>query len=287
MVTQRVGRPRMQDVGDRIGELLPAFDQDYLRRSFDGPTMTIVIGAHRERQMFPRSNRLRSQALVAWEQSTKVTLLAPEAFDVLFDPELAALMPYAVVPLQLFGRPLRSVLLEMQRRLGMDDDGFALLWIGSGGHVTPLHHDGPMVDGRWHLVVRGQKRFDLLPPRFSSVPRLPPWDLYRRFSPLYKSPLPDAWFGDRGPGRRFDLLPGQMVTWDRRWWHRVEIGRSDVTIAVSTRGVRDDEQRGRRATVERLVMRFVGDVESTVERHAPPLRIISIDDVRAMRVTTR
>jgi cupin-like protein len=275
-------RPTVVEAADWIGELLPAFDQDYLRRSFQADAMTLVLGVRRARQMFPRSSRFNSSALVDWEASTKVTLLASEAFDVIFDPELDALMPYAVLPVQLFGRPLRSVIVEMQRRLGLDDDGFALLWIGSGGHVTPLHHDGPMVHHRWHLLVRGHKRFDLLPPRFPGVSRLPPWDLYRRFSTLYKSPLPDAWFTDRA-GTRVELEPGQMVTWDRRWWHRVEIDRRGVTIALSTRGMRDQQQRSWRGLANQVAMHLVGDVENIVESRAPIPEIVSLDDVRAMR----
>jgi hypothetical protein len=132
--------------------------------------MTLVLGALRAREMFPKSSRFDTKALLDWETRTKATLLAPEAFDLIYDPALAELMPYAVLPVQLFGRPLRSVISEMQRRLGLIEDGFGLVWIGSGGHVTPLHHDGPMVHGRWHLVVHGRKRFDFLPPNYWAFP---------------------------------------------------------------------------------------------------------------------
>jgi len=274
-------RPRLEDVNDRIGELLPAFREEILRKSFRAETMTVVLGALRARQMFPRSNRFDIKALLDWEARTKATLLAEEAFDLIYDPAFADLMPYAVLPVEMFGRPLRSAILEMQRRLGLEQDGFALLWVGSGGHITPLHHDGPMVHGRWHLVLRGQKRFDFLPPRFHGVSRLAPWDLYRRFSPLYKSSLPDSWFTDDA-GARIELLPGQMVTWSRRWWHRVEVGRSGVTVALSTRGRQREQPFHPRSLVNRLAMRLIGDVESTVETRSAFVTVLSLADIRAM-----
>lgn len=273
-------RPRFEDVNDRIGELLPAFTEDILRRSFRAEEMTVVLGALRARQMFPRSNRFDTAALLDWESRTKATLLAPEAFDLVYDPSFAHLMPYAVLPTQLFGRPLRSVMIEMQRRLGLVEDGFALVWIGSGGHVTPLHHDGPMVDGRCHLLVHGHKRFDFLPPHHPGVSRLAPWDLYRRFSPLYKSPLPDGWFA-ADSGARVELQPGQMVTWTRRWWHRAEIDQSGVTIALSTRGQRP-QGRLHRGFFHQLTIRLVGDVESIVESRAAVPPLLSLDDIRAI-----
>lgn len=274
-------RPRFEDVNDRVGELLPAFTQEFLRRSFQAETMTLVLGALRAQQIFPRSNRFDTKALLDWELRTKATLLAPEAFDLIYDPASAELMPYAVLPVQLFGRPLRSVIVEMQRRLGLEPDGFALVWIGSGGHVTPLHHDGPMIHGRWHLVVEGRKQFDLLPPRFPGVSRLAPWDLYRRFSPLYKSPLPDAWIADDA-GARVELRPGQMVSWGRRWWHRVEIDKTGVTIALSTRGQQHEPMLHPRGIAHRLMMRLIGDIESTVESRAPSPTLLSLDEVRAI-----
>lgn len=277
-------RPRVEDVADRIGEVLPAFgDEEVLRRSFRAATMTVVLGALRARRMFPPSSRFNTRALIEWEASTKATLLAPDAFDLLFDPDSADLMPYVVLPVQLFERPLRSAIQEVQRRLGLAPDGFALLWIGTGGHVTPLHHDGPMVHGRWHLVVAGTKRFDFLPPRFGEVSRLAPWDLYRRFSPLYKSTLPDAWFDEGAGGARIELEPGQMVTWGRGWWHRVEVSRSGVTIALSTRGQLKEEMRRPRGLVHQVLMRTIGDVER-LEARAPSPMLLSLDDVRAMAV---
>lgn len=275
-----LSRPRFEDVNDRIGDLLPAFCEDVLRHSFGADAMTIVFGERRARQMFPPSNRFRTRALVEWEASTKATLLAEDGFAALFDPELSALMPYAVLPVPLFQRPLRSIIGEMQRRLGLTPDGFALLWIGSGGHVTPLHHDGPMVHGRWHLVVHGYKRFDLLPPRTREVTRLAPWDLYRRFSPLYKAPLPDSWFGPEA-GARFELAPGQMVTWGRRWWHRVEVRGPGVTIALSTRGQRREEMFRPRGLAHLATMRLIGDVEHNVEARAGEPALTTLDEVRA------
>jgi hypothetical protein len=274
-------RPRFEDVNDQIGELLPAFTEDFLRRSFQAEAMTLVLGALRARQMFPKSSRFDTKALLDWETRTKATLLAPEAFELIYDPAFAELMPYAVLPVQLFGRPLRSVISEMQRRLGLVEDGFALVWIGSGGHVTPLHHDGPMVHGRWHLVVHGRKQFDLLPPNYPGVSRLAPWDLYRRFSALYKSPLPDAWFADDA-GARVELQPGQMVTWGRQWWHRVEIDPSGVTIGLSTRGQRKQAMLHPRVITHRLMMRLLGDVESTVETRAGLPTLLSLDDIRTI-----
>jgi hypothetical protein len=282
--TAALPRPRVEDVKNKIDDVLPAFTEDLLRRSFLPEAMTIVIGALRSKQMFPRSNRFNVKELAAWEARTKVIMTASDAFDVLFDPSFAPLMPYSAIPLQAFGRPLISAVVEIQRRLQLDDDGFALLWIGSGGHVTPLHHDGPMVHGRWHLVVRGGKQFDFMPPRSRNVPRLAWWDLYRRFSALYKSPLPDAWLTDGTGAHRVHLAPGQMVTWGRRWWHRVEVAEAGITIALSTRGQLREERYRPRGLMHLLGMRVIGDVEHHVEGRGEEPEICRPEDLAAIHV---
>jgi hypothetical protein len=219
--------------------------------------------------MFPPSSRFNTKALVSWENRTKATMAASDAFDVICDPSFAPLMPYAVMPVQAFGRPLRSVILEVQRRLPLDPYGFSLIWIGSGGQVTPLHHDGDMVHGRWHLVVRGAKQFDFMPPGSRRVPRFAWWDLYRRFSPLYKSPLPDAWLTDGSGAHRVHLAPGQMVTWGRRWWH-------SVTIGLSTRGQRPEEMYRPRGIAHLIGSWIIGEAEHYLEalNEEPPLKTI-------------
>jgi hypothetical protein len=263
--------PVLEDVKETIGELLPEFTDDALRGSYLGETLSVVLGVLRAREPFPRSSRLDTQALVSWENRTKVTLAASDAFDVLCDPSFASLMPYAVSSVHAFGEPLRAVILEIQRRLPLDPYGLSLLWIGSGGHVSPLHHDGDMVHGRWHLVVRGAKQFDFLPPGSRRVPRLPRWDLHRRFSTLYKAPIPDAWLSDGTGAHRLHLAPGQMVAWGRRWWHRVEIARSGVTIGLSTRGQRREEMFSARGLAHLLGSWVIGEVEHYLEGVDEPL----------------
>jgi hypothetical protein len=210
-------------------------------------------------------------------------MTASDALDVIYDGEFASLMPYSVLPVQAFGNPLRSVIVEIQKRLVPDPYGFSLLWLGSGGQVTPLHHDGDMVHGRWHLVVQGGKTFDFLPPGSRRVPRFPLWDLYRRFSPLYKSPISDVWLTDGTGAYRVHLAPGQMVTWARRWWHRVEIAGSGVTIALSTRGQRPEEMSRPRGIAHRLGSWVLGEAEHYLETHgdAPPFR--TIEQLKALR----
>jgi len=280
--TSALPRPRFEDVSDKVADLLPEFTDEALRSSFRAETMVIILGYLRSQEMFPRSSRFHTRNLVSWENRTRATMTAAEGFEAISDPAFAALMPYAVLPVRAFGRPLRSVIVEMQRRLLLDPYGFALLWIGSGGQVTPLHHDGDMVHGRWHLVVRGAKQFDFMPPDSRKVPRFGWWDLCRRFSPLYKSPLPDTWLADGTGACRVHLAPGQMVTWARRWWHRVEIAKSGVTIALSTRGQRMEERLRPRGIRHLLESKIIGEAEYYLEAlgEGPPFR--TIEQLRAL-----
>ena len=274
--TSALPRPRFEDVNEKVADLLPEFTDDALRESYRADTMVIILGLLRAQEMFPKSNRFKTRELVSWANRTRATMTASEAFDVICDPSFTPLMPYAVMPVQVFDRPLKSIILEMQKRLLLDPYGFSLLWIGSGGQVTPLHNDGDMVHGRWHLVVRGAKQFDFMPPGSRSVPRFAWWDLYRRFSPLYKSPLPDAWLTDGTGAHRIHLTPGQMVTWGRRWWHRVEVAKSGVTIGLSTRGQRPEEMSRPRGIAHSLGSRLIGEAEHYLEAlgEEPPLRTI-------------
>jgi hypothetical protein len=244
--------------------------------------MPITLGLLRARERFPRSSRFHTRALRDWELRTRVTVSASEAFDVIGDPAIAPLMPYAALSLHAFGRPLRSVVVELHRRLQLDPRGFAVLWIGSGGHVTPLHHDGDLVHGRWHLVVRGAKQFDFVPPGSRQVPRLPWWDLHRRFSALYKAPLPDRWLSDGTGAHRFHLGPGQMVTWARRWWHRVEIAPSGVTIGLSTRGRPPERRFERRAIAHLIESRIVGEVEHYLDALDEEPPAMTLEELRAL-----
>jgi hypothetical protein len=269
-------------VSDKLAELLPAFTDEMLRESYRAETMVIILGLLRAREMFPPSSRFNTKGLVAWENRTRVTMTASDAFDVICDPSFAPLMPYAVMPVQVFGRPLRSVILEIQKRVPLDPYGFSLLWMGSGGQVTPLHHDGDLVHGRWHLVVRGAKQFDLMPPGSRNVPRFAWWDLYRRFSPLYKSPLPDAWLTDGSGAHRFQLTPGQMVTWARRWWHRVEIAKSGVTIGLSTRGQRPEERYRPRGIAHLLGSWVIGEAEHYLEALGEEPPLMTVKELRAL-----
>jgi hypothetical protein len=272
--TAALPQPRVEDVNDRIGDLLPEFTDDALRTSFRGQAMMIILGCLRSREMFPKSSRFNTRPLVSWENRTRAIMTAADAFDVICDRSFEPLMPYSVLPVQAFGNPLRSVIVEMHQRLQLDPYGFALLWIGSGGQITPLHHDGELVHGRWHLVVRGAKQFDFVPPGSRSVPRLAWWDLYRRCSPLYKSALPESWYTDGTGARRVHLMPGQMVTWARKWWHRVEIAKSGVSIALSTRGQRPEERFQLRGIAQLMGGRIIGDAEQYLETvgEGPPVR---------------
>ena len=263
--TLMLSRPLFEDVKDEIADLLLEFTDDALRRSYRADRMAIILGFLRTQEMFPKSNRFNTRELVAWESRTTANVSASDAFDVICDPSLAPLMPYTALSVHAFGRPLKSVILEVQRRLPLDPHGFALLWIGSGGHVSPLHHDGDMVHGRWHLVVRGAKQFDFMPPESRRVPRFAWWDLHRRFSPLYKSPLPDSWLTDGTGASRVHLNPGQMVAWGRRWWHRVEIAKSGVTIGLSTRGQLRQEMFGPCGIAHLIASRMIGEVEHYLE----------------------
>jgi hypothetical protein len=278
-----VPRPHVEDVSDKIADLLSEFTEDALRDSFRCETMPIILGVLRSREMFPKSNRFQTRKLVSWENRTRATVAASDGFDVIFDPRFAPIEPYAVMPVQAFGSPLRPVIVEMQKRLRVDPYGFSILWMGSGGYVTPLHHDGDLVHGRWHLVVRGAKQFDFVPPGSRRVPRFAWWDLYRRFSPLYKSPLPDCWLTDGTGAYRVHLAPGQMVTWGRRWWHRVEIAKSGVTIALSTRGYRQKEMTQLRGIAYHLGSLIIGDAERFLEALGDEPPIMTLDQLNALR----
>ncbi len=231
-----MGTPVAVDVHDAIADLLGAFDDAPLRESYRPDRLPLTLGVLRAMERFPPSNRFRTRDLLDWERRTRAVLPSPDAFDVLTDPAFASLMPYAALPVDAFGAPVRTAIAEIARRLQIDPRGFSVLWIGSGAHVTPLHHDGGRVSGRWHLAVRGTKQFDFLPPGSPAARRLPWWDLHRRFSALYKDPVPDTWLADGTGAVRELLTQGRMVQWDRGWWHRVEIARDGVTVGLSTRG---------------------------------------------------
>jgi hypothetical protein len=273
--------PRVEDVKPAIADLLPEFADDALRRDYTAGAMTLVLGLLRAREMFPRSHRFDARDLVSWHTRTSATLGAADAFDVLCNPEFAPLMPYAALSVRAFGGRVRGAIREIEKRLPLDPHGFSVFWIGTGGHVSPLHHDGDMVHGRWHLVLRGAKQFDFVPPSSREVPRLAPWDLFRRFSPLYKSPLPDAWVAE-GRAHRVHLAPGQMVAWGRRWWHRVEIGPSGLTIGISTRGHRREEARTRHGIANFVGSRVIGEAEHYLDATGcePPVR--SLEQLRAL-----
>jgi Cupin-like domain len=280
--TSALPRPFVADVSDKIADLLSEFTEDALRDSFKWETMPIILGALRSREMFPKSNRFQTRKLVSWENRTRAMVTAADGFDVIFDPSFAPIEPYAVMPVQAFGIPLRPAIIEMQKRLRVDPYGFSILWMGSGGHVTPLHHDGDLVHGRWHLVVRGDKQFDFVPPRSRRVPRLAWWDLYRRFSPLYTSPLPDFWLTDGTGAYRLHLGPGQMVTWGRKWWHRVEIAKSGVTIALSTRGYQQKDVKQLRGIAYHLGSVIIGDAERFLEALGDEPPIMTLDQLKAL-----
>jgi hypothetical protein len=262
---------------------LPEFTEHAFRDSFRAETMPIILGVLRSREMFPKSNRFQTRKLVSWENRTRAMVAASDGFDAIFDPSFTPIEPYAVLPVQVFGNPLRSTIVEIQKRLRVDPYGFSLLWMGSGGHVTPLHHDGNLVHGRWHLVVRGGKQFDFVPPDSSRVPRFAWWDLCRRFSPLYKSPLPDAWLTDGTGAHRVHLAPGQMVTWGRRWWHRAEIAKSGVTVALSTRGHRWEEMTQLPGITYRLGSRILGEVEQFLEELGEDPPMMTLEQLKALR----
>lgn len=99
---------------------------------------------------------------------------------------------------------------------------------------------------------------------------------------MYTSPVPEAWLSDGTGARRAHLGPGQMVTWGRRWWHRVEIDDSAVTITLSTRGHRPQERLRPRALTQRLGVRFFGEVEQYLESLdiQPPVR--TPDELRSL-----
>src|SRR5215475_10863985 len=143
--------PRFEDVKGIIGDLLPEFTDNALRKSYRPQTMVVILGLLRAQEIFPKSTRFNAQKLVSWSNRTRATMVANDAFEVIQNSNFAPLMPYSVVSVQAFGPPLKSVIVEIHRRLILDPYGFSLLWIGSGGQVTPMHHDGDMVHGRWHL----------------------------------------------------------------------------------------------------------------------------------------
>jgi len=254
-------RPLTVDVRRDVADLFAAFDDDSLRRSYTGEWLQLTLGILRAHERFPPSHRWSTHALLDWERRTRAMLPASDAFDVLTGPAFAPLMPHAALSVSSFGGTVGAAISELACRLKVDPLGFSLLWIGAGSHVTPLHHDGAMVHARWHLVVRGTKQFDLMPPDSAAVPRLRGWDLHRRFSSLYKDPLPDAWQTDGIGAVRAVLEPGQMITWGRRWWHRVEVAASGVSVGLSTRGHNAAERFTPRGIAHVVSSRLLGEVE--------------------------
>lgn len=272
-------RPRFEDVRGAIADLLPYFTEELIRNGYKGTHLPFVLGA-RSDERFPASCRLRARSVLAWSARKTAVMEAGEAFQILFDPTFAPLKPYAAVNVRHFGGPIRSLIQETERRLQLDPFGFSVLWFGQGGYVTPLHHDGALVHGRWHLVVKGEKQWDFVPPGARQVPRMPFWDLHHRFSRLYKQPLPDAWLTDGSGAERYILEPGQMVTWGRRWWHRVEIARRGVTVGLSTRGHRPGEIWRPRCLFEQLHARAVGEIEDLLDRRGDLPEVLRLEELR-------
>jgi hypothetical protein len=68
------------------------------------------------------------------------------------------------------------------------------------------------------------------------------------------------------------LEAGQMVTWGMRWWHRVEVAPTGVSVGISTRGY-GMEKRCRRVLYE-ATNRAIGEVEHYFDAldEDPPIR---------------
>lgn len=273
--------PEFEDVGEQIADILPVFTRDALVASCCLTSVALILGSRREVEMFPTVHRFAAGALIAWEDRTTVMMAAEDAITTTFDPAYAPLRPYLVLPTAGFDGLIRAAIAEIDQRLRLKP-GMELLWMGSGGHVTPLHHDGDEVDGRWHLVVRGAKQFDFIPPNAPGIPKMPWWSLHHRFSRLYDAQLPTAWQESEVGAERLYLAPGHMVRWPRRWWHRVEIAPSGNTIALSTRGRLTTTGR-LRFNRHRLRNRVIGDVEDYLERTLPQRPLVTLADLTALQ----
>jgi hypothetical protein len=73
-----------------------------------------------------------------------------------------------------------------------------------------------------------------------------------------------------------------MVTWGRRWWHRVEIAESGVTVALSTRGHRPQERFRPRAIAQRLGGKFLGEVEQYLEELDVQAPVMTLGELRSL-----
>lgn len=273
-----IPRPRMADVRPLIGDLLPQFSVEMLRASYKGGTASFILGA-RNRARFPASNRFARGPLEAWIRSFTCQVRPEEIFDILSDSSLDPLQPYTVFGVSQFGDPFRSWTEALNRRLQLPaSDGFTTLWMSRGGYVSALHEDGFRVHGRWNLALAGEKHWDFLPPRFRGVERLPMWDLNRRYSALYRDPIPTEWRDEEGGASHVDLVPGQMVTWGRRWWHRVEVAPTGLTASISTLAHRRAERLHPGSFPEALQSLVFGETRRDVGRSCP---MVTIGELRS------
>lgn len=272
-----IPRPRMEDVRSLIGDLLPQFSVEMLRASYQGGEAPFILGA-RNRMRFPASNRFVRGGLESWIRSFTCRVRREEIFDVLADSRLDPLQPYVVFGLTQFGDPFRGFVETLNRRLQLPAaQGFTTLWMSRAGYVSALHEDGFRVHGRWNLAVAGEKHWDFLPPGFAEVRRLPMWDLNRRYSELYRDPIPPEWFQDGRGACHFDLVPGQMVAWGRRWWHRVEVAPTGLTASLSTLAHHRSERFLPAALPETLQSFLFGEVRRDVGASCP---LVTLEDLR-------
>ncbi len=272
--------PVIADRREAITDLLPAFELPALLSSCRLGRVPLILGRRRARAGLPRSHRFNLVPLLAWEEATSVEMEADEALAATFDPACRHLAPYLVLPTRGFAGEIGEAIGAIAARLDFGSD-LALLWIGNGGHVTPLHHDGPLVAQRWHLVVRGAKRFDMLPPRAPQVIAMPWWSLHHRFGRSACADLPDPWFERSDGAQSFFLAAGQMLRLPRQWWHRVEIAPRETTISLSMRAHRADTGPWSLAT-HRLRAALVGDVEAVLERAHLERPRLSLEALRTL-----
>ena len=258
------GAPQFADRAELIGDLLRCFTLPNLLSSCRLGSVPLILGRRRASTRFPTVHRFSVRRLLAWEGETSVEMEADEALAATFDPACRHLAPYLVLPTGAFTGEIAQAIRAIESRLGIEGP-MALLWIGSGGHITPLHHDGDLVAERWHLVVQGAKRFDLLPPNAPALAAMPWWSLHNRFGATGCAPLPDATFEDPEGAQCYFLAAGQMLQWPRRWWHRVEIAPQGTTISLSMRAQRSAGSPWDKAR-HRLRAAIVGDAEVALER---------------------
>lgn len=275
--TNSIPRPRMEDVRHLIADMLPEFSLTTLRSSYQCELITVILGS-RNRTRFPASHRFSRGELGAWTKNCLKRMRASELFDAMGDAQLDPLQPYTVFSVSQFGEPFRGWVNEVARRLQLpQNDAFSTLWMARGGHVSALHHDGFWVHGRWNLAIAGQKRWSFLPPAFPHVRPVPLWDLNRRYSKLYRESFPSEWLHEAQGGYQFDLGPGQMVTWGREWWHRVEVAPSGLTASISTLAHRRIERLQPAGLLESLKSFVFGEVARNLDKDCP---IVTVEELR-------